>query len=588
MNKLKVINFNAIDDDLSKATSSGARNEVDPTPEISIKDNTYKISDLAKLDAKKNLGLKLLKPRNPEAKRGSYFEILLINKTTLVVRREWVKRSQLLVIMPEKLIYKIFDEQTGDCLYDPDKDFMDNLTLSELINDFDDDGVYTGNWDEELKNYKIVNPDATDEMLEEYIANHKPKMYGERRNETTIDKFFKNLNHSGVAEDISNSDLLFGVNMFTSSGKYNYEINRYEYHWKYNGLPFKISTLEQRKMVAIYYKSPQILNNEVSYMLNQTYGFDTIKTSLTLLKDFKASTAMVRYINALERVQQLRTWWPDENVVKDINVLRTILNLCVQMFGSEYRYNAEDDIKCAVYFHVWQIKPRDWTDWYEYIRDNEFTTVSQSHYIDILNKAKALNNGKIKTKFPTHWLTYERKIDRLYDKHRNYLRLKREFTYSDMIESLEHVTAKDNKDYDYQITLPRTYGDLVEEGEKMNHCVGGYVDGVYNGARVVMFLRQKSRPNKSFGTVEVLWTDKDDIKTYYIAQCKGNSNSNLPIEAIDYVEKYLNIKKMDKHVGEYYVRNAIENGQLAEWREKQRLLKLEAKNNNNNRTELQN
>jgi len=54
----------------------------------------YKLGDLAKLDNAHNLGITLLKPRNPNAQRGSCFEILLANKTNLIVRREWVKKKR--------------------------------------------------------------------------------------------------------------------------------------------------------------------------------------------------------------------------------------------------------------------------------------------------------------------------------------------------------------------------------------------------------------------------------------------------------------------------------------------------------------
>jgi hypothetical protein len=55
----------------------------------------------------------------------------------------------------------------------------------------------------------------------------------------------------------------------------------------------------------------------------------------------------------------------------------------------------------------------------------------------------------------------------------------------------------------YMITMPKMSSDLVDEGSKLHHCVGGYVYSVANGATAIYFLRQSKKPDEPWLTVEV-------------------------------------------------------------------------------------
>lgn len=518
---------------------------VEDEPLLSINAYTYKLSDLARLDEKSNLGLKLLKPRNPNAKRGSQFEILTINKTNLIVRREWVTKSWLLVIIPEKLIYKIFNEQTGECIYDPGKTFMDEL--SDRNFDFE-----TG---------KLSN--ETGEVLTE-----EQKLYiGTSPNIVTLNRFFQNINHSSLVQDINNSELLYGKAMFKYV-KAEWIGNNYVYRYKFCGLPFRINTLLERQIACLYYKAPYVLNKTGNYPINQKISLDQMKISLKLLREFPHN---VNAITSLEH--KARTEWPDDTPITDINKLRRIF-LNIQVEENGWWGNAKVQLSNAIYQYVYGCDKFD--EFRKYLLENEYVNLEKRHYFDIMKKAKALNNGKLKNKYPTHWLTYERKIDRLFYKHEAFIKSKRKFEYPEHIEALEHITAIENKDYDYQVMLPRTYGEILEEGEKMHHCVGGYADGIYNGDKLVLFVRKKSKPDKPLGTIDFIWTDKTNIKTYSINQAKGPSNTTLPMEVISYLAKYIQLKKL-VGISEYGVKRIIEDGRLAAWEEEQIRLKEEAK-----------
>jgi hypothetical protein len=55
----------------------------------------------------------------------------------------------------------------------------------------------------------------------------------------------------------------------------------------------------------------------------------------------------------------------------------------------------------------------------------------------------------------------------------------------------------------YLIDMPKCSADLTEEGSKLHHCVGGYVNSVANGNTAIYFLRQASAPDVPWLTVEV-------------------------------------------------------------------------------------
>ena len=59
------------------------------------------------------------------------------------------------------------------------------------------------------------------------------------------------------------------------------------------------------------------------------------------------------------------------------------------------------------------------------------------------------------------------------------------------------------EDDDYIIKLPDVPEDIRTEGLKLNHCVGGYVNDHISGKTTIMFLRQKSNPDKSWYTIEI-------------------------------------------------------------------------------------
>lgn len=98
------------------------------------------------------------------------------------------------------------------------------------------------------------------------------------------------------------------------------------------------------------------------------------------------------------------------------------------------------------------------------------------------------------------------------------------------------------EDNEFLIRLPLKLSEIVEEGSKLSHCVGGYTDRHATGSTTILFLRKKSEANKPFYTIECHGTDPK--KGITVSQIHGHCNKwlgNNP-EAIPFVLRWLRDK----------------------------------------------
>lgn len=54
-----------------------------------------------------------------------------------------------------------------------------------------------------------------------------------------------------------------------------------------------------------------------------------------------------------------------------------------------------------------------------------------------------------------------------------------------------------------RIVVPKTPQEIIDEGKKLKHCVGGYADRHFAGSTVILFLRREAAPKKPLVTVEM-------------------------------------------------------------------------------------
>ena len=86
----------------------------------------------------------------------------------------------------------------------------------------------------------------------------------------------------------------------------------------------------------------------------------------------------------------------------------------------------------------------------------------------------------------------------------------------------------------YQMLMPHSAREIVEEGVRQNHCVGRYVERVATGESVILFLRRVEEPEKNFYTVEI----KKDMRRCHIVQVRGEHNASATDEVDAFCKKY--------------------------------------------------
>ena len=86
------------------------------------------------------------------------------------------------------------------------------------------------------------------------------------------------------------------------------------------------------------------------------------------------------------------------------------------------------------------------------------------------------------------------------------------------------------EDQNYTIVIPTCKADFRKEGNENHNCVATYFDRVLDKTCTILFLREKSNPEKSFCTVEM----KEDV----LVQCRSHHNGKTTKEVDCFIEKY--------------------------------------------------
>lgn len=86
-----------------------------------------------------------------------------------------------------------------------------------------------------------------------------------------------------------------------------------------------------------------------------------------------------------------------------------------------------------------------------------------------------------------------------------------------------------------QIVIPKSVQEIVDEGKRLNHCVGGYAQRHAEGKLTILFLRTTEKPDVPYYTMEVNTDGR-------IVQCRGYknncANNPKPQEIIDFEKEY--------------------------------------------------
>ena len=186
--------------------------------------------------------------------------------------------------------------------------------------------------------------------------------------------------------------------------------------------------------------------------------------------------------------------------------------------GTDFRY---DFISRERMFRYFQAQRADYSEAGNFLAD----------YTDYISECSLLgaNVNDTAVKMPhalkkAHdWATTERKVQE-------------KQAYEELVaavyESLHTLTEW--SDGVFQIIMPHSAREIVEEGVRQNHCVGRYVERVATGESVILFLRRVEDPEKNFYTVEI----KKDMRRCHIVQVRGEHNASATDEVNAFCKKY--------------------------------------------------
>lgn len=131
--------------------------------------------------------------------------------------------------------------------------------------------------------------------------------------------------------------------------------------------------------------------------------------------------------------------------------------------------------------------------------------------------------------------------DRTVARIRNYHDFLTRKRFEDAVKGVEYaklstcLTEEDQEEFEkdpFVVTAPDTSDDLFRESENMHNCVRIYVDSVAQKRKRIYFLRRKTDPMKSFGTLEVSGDGKS------LCQAKAFGNARLDRRAQKFLVKW--------------------------------------------------
>lgn len=152
------------------------------------------------------------------------------------------------------------------------------------------------------------------------------------------------------------------------------------------------------------------------------------------------------------------------------------------------------------------------------------------NYYDYLNMQSNMY-GKVREKYPLNWLTEERKLITTYN---NWQKLHKEEVMLNMSKKIEYLKYSNKK---YCIVIPTTSNDVVDEGARLGHCVGSYVDRIIAGETSIVFMRDVKTPEESLVTVEV--------KNNQVYQYKGRADRDCTKEELEFLLEWGIKNKLD-------------------------------------------
>lgn len=102
--------------------------------------------------------------------------------------------------------------------------------------------------------------------------------------------------------------------------------------------------------------------------------------------------------------------------------------------------------------------------------------------------------------------------------------------YNERIAAQYEALATQYQMFEAGLTVipPKSAAEIVEEGQKLHHCVGGYVSRVAKNECTILFLRKEEQPDTPFYTME--------LREGAVRQLRGDGNCDPTPDVKAYVE----------------------------------------------------
>jgi hypothetical protein len=142
------------------------------------------------------------------------------------------------------------------------------------------------------------------------------------------------------------------------------------------------------------------------------------------------------------------------------------------------------------------------------------------------------NARKLEYDLKLDMVLFPKDLNEAHDRVANIIKTKANEQYNNTICMMEkELNSKFNyENNQFIIRAPHDVAEIVEEGSKLNHCVGTYIERIAKGTTSVLFIRDKNNPDKPFYTMEV-----QNLK---VIQCRGLRNCDMTPEVKAFVEKW--------------------------------------------------
>lgn len=92
------------------------------------------------------------------------------------------------------------------------------------------------------------------------------------------------------------------------------------------------------------------------------------------------------------------------------------------------------------------------------------------------------------------------------------------------------------------IRAPKSHADIINEANKLDHCVWRYAKDMAVGNTIILFIRKTSNPEQPYFTLEL------NPDTLQIEQCKGYSNCHYNEDVERFIEKWKETKLSNKDI----------------------------------------